>query len=418
MKIGNLFRKPSKTKNKRKRIYLDYSASTPLDPDILKKMNPYWNIHFGNAGALHSEGVKAKDVLNKARNDIARSIHSKPEEIIFTGSGTEGNSLAILGYMNALEKKLKKEGKSIKGLHVVTGSAEHPSTLNCSDSFQEEGVLVDLIDFDECGIINPKDVRKLLRKETVFVSMSYVNNEIGTVQPILEIAKEIRTHEKETGAKIIFHIDASQAPLYFDCTPDNLGVDLMTIDGQKIYGPKGVGFLYKRNGVSLEPIMKGGNQEFGLRPGTENIPLIVGLKEAFTKAVLNREKEVKNIKDLQDYFINLLEQEIPQMILNGDRELRSPNNINISIVGLDNEYLVIALDERGIAIATRSACLGLGNGTHSYVVELLYKDKKRGVEIAKSSIRISLGRGITKQDIKYVVSVLADEVKKFDSIEL
>ena len=414
--MRKFLRIPSKTKGKRKRIYLDYSAATPLDPDVLKKMEPYWNEHFGNAGALHQEGVESKRVLNEARKDIATSIFAKPEEIIFTASGTEGNSLAILGFMKSLEVRLGKDNKSNKDVHIITSSAEHPSALDCFRLFQNDGTSVDFIDFDSRGIINPKEIRKMLRKETVFISLSYVNNEIGTVQPIKEIAKEIRAHEKETGAKIVFHIDASQAPLYFDCTPNNLGVDLMTIDGQKIYGPKGVCFLYKRNGVNIEPIMKGGNQEFGLRPGTENIPLIVGLKESFVKAVHNREQEVKDIKSLQDYFIALLEQHIPQAILNGDRELRSPNNVNISIPGMDNEYLVIALDEQGIAISTKSACLGHGNGTHSYVIALLYKDK--GIDIAKSSVRFSLGRGITKKDIKYVISVLSDEVKKLDRVKL
>ena len=353
-------------------MYLDYAASTPLDPDVLKKMEPYWNVHFGNPGALHKEGAESKRVLNNAREEIAEAINSKPEEIIFTASGTEGNSLAVLGFMKALMKKLRVEEKSVKGTHIITSSSEHPSVLDCFRSFQDEGFLVDMVDFDERGIIDPKEVRKLLQKETSFVSISYVNNEIGTVQPIKEIAKEIRAHEKETGAKIIFHIDASQAPLYFDCSPNNLGVDLMTIDGQKIYGPKGVGFLYKRSDVSLEPIMKGGNQEYGLRPGTENIPLIVGLKEAFVGAVKNKDNEIKRIKVLQDYFLELLKQEIPQATLNGDPNLRSPSNVNISIPGIDNEYLIIALDEHGVAAATKSACLGHGNGVHSYVVESLF----------------------------------------------
>ncbi|MFC1731318.1 cysteine desulfurase family protein [candidate division KSB1 bacterium] len=410
----------SKIKGKRKRVYLDYAAATPLNPDVLKKMEPYWNKHFGNAGALHQEGADSKRVLNEAREEIARSIASKPEEIIFTASGTEGNSLAVLGFISALRKKLGAEGASIKDSHVITSSAEHPSVLDCFRSFQDEGVSVDFVDFDERGIINPKEVRKLLRKETSLVSISYVNNEIGTAQPIKEIAKEIRAYEKETerdiNRKIVFHTDASQAPLYFDCTPEYLGVDLMTIDGQKIYGPKGVGFLYKRNTVTLQPIMKGGNQEHGLRPGTENIPLIVGLKESFVKAVLNRKKETKDIKILQDYFLKLIEKHIPQALLNGDRELRSPNNVNISIPGIDNEYIMIALDEHGIAVATKSACLGYGNGTHSYVIASLYKDK--GKDMAKSAIRFSLGRGITKRDIKYVVSVLSDEVKKIDRVVL
>lgn len=411
--LKGLFSKDPQKGRVRKRIYLDYAATTPLDPLILKKMEPYFNIHFGNAGALHQEGIDAKRVLDEARGGIARAIASKPEEIIFTASGTEANNLAILGYMNALGKK----GKLIKHQHAITGSAEHPSVLDCFRSLEDMDVFVDIVDFDERGIINPKKIRKLLRKETVFVSISYVNNEIGTVQPIREIAREIRAYEKEMGIKIVFHTDASQAPLYFDCAPAYLGVDLMTIDGHKIYGPKGVGFLYKQKGVVLEKIMKGGGQEYGLRPGTENIPLIVGMKESFVEAVSNKDTEAERIKKLQDYFMKLLKQHVPQAILNGDPKLRSPSNINISIPGIDNEYLVIAFDEHSIAIATKSACLPYKDGEHSYVVASLYRDKI-GIDIAKSAIRLSLGRGVTKRDIEYVVSVLSDEVKKLDRLRL
>lgn len=399
-----------KINSKRKRIYLDYASATPLDINVLKKMEPYWNTDFGNAGALHKEGTEAKRVLNEARESIAKTILSKPEEIIFTASGTESNNLAILGFVNAFEK----QNGNIQDTHIVTSSAEHPSVLNCFLILETKGVQVDVIDFNEHGLIDPKEIRKALRKETSLVSISYVNNEIGTVQPIKEISKEIRAHEKEMGTKVIFHTDASQAPLYFDCTPDNLGVDLMTIDGQKIYGPKGVGFLYKKSNVLLESIMAGGNQEYGLCPGTENIPLIVGMKESFVNAVTNRENEAKDIEELQSYFMTLLGQHIPSAILNGDRNLRSPSNINVSFVGIDNEYLVIALDERGIATSTRSACLEHGDGGYSYVVASLYKGDKENVNIAKSAIRFSLGRGITKPDIEYVISVLSYEMDKFD----
>ncbi len=415
---------------KRKRIYLDYAASTPLSLDAHKKMEPYFWEHYGNAGALHKEGSVAKQALEDARSDIAQAIKVHPEEIIFTGSGTEGNNLAILGYMEAL--KLKKG--TLKNTHVITSSAEHPSVLECFRSFESEGVSIDMVDFDERGIINPKEVRALLKKETVFVSIAYVNNEIGTVQPIKAIAEEIRAHEKEKEKekkgkmeKIIFHTDASQAPLYFDCTTENLGIDLMTIDGQKIYGPKGVGFLYVRKGVMLKKIMNGGSQEFGLRPGTENIPLIVGLQVSFTDAVLGREKEVKKIKALQEFFLAELKKEIPQAILNGDPILRSPNNINISIPGIDNEYMVIVLDEHGVAAATKSACLGHGNGEHSYVVASLYNSNKKNKgdkegdqtnTLAKSAIRFSLGSDTTKRDISYVISILLREAQKIDKVVL
>ena len=392
---------------------MDYAASTPLDTDVFKKMKPYWNIHFGNAGALHKEGVLAKKVLNEARGSIARLISSKAEEIIFTGSGTEGNNLAIMGYVNGF---LKNES-SIKNPHIITSSAEHPSVIECFRALEKDGVSVDMIDFNSKGIIEPEKIKKLFKKETIFVSISFVNNEIGTLQPIKDISREIKSYERKMGTKIVFHTDASQAPLYFDCTPDNLGVDLMTIDGQKIYGPKGVGFLYKRKNILLESIIKGGNQEYGLRPGTENIPLIVGMKESFSKAVFNRENETKKIKTLQDYFLELLEKNIPSAVLNGDRIMRSPNNVNISIPNIDNEYLVIALDENNIYASTKSACLGHSKEL-SRVVSSLYKGNLEYMKSIKSAIRFSLGRENKKGDIDHVISVLFKEIKKLDIIGL
>ncbi|MEX0652047.1 MAG: cysteine desulfurase family protein [Candidatus Paceibacterota bacterium] len=416
--VRNLFN----GKFKKKRIYLDFAAATPLDSDVFKKMEPYWSLHYGNPGALHTEGLFSKEALTDAREAIARAISVKPEEILFTSGGTEANSLAILGFTQALEERLKKEDRSYADTHFITSSSEHPSVLRCFSALESKGARVDFVDFNPHGLLDVAVIKKLLRKETVFMSCAYVNSEIGTVQPVSDIAKEIRAHEKKMGTHVVFHVDASQAPLYFDCTPGALGVDLMTIDGQKIYGPKGVGFLYKREGVSLEPIMRGGSQEFGLRPGTENIPLIVGMKESFIKAVENKDEEVKKITALRDYFIALLKKEIPQAILNGDQILRSPNNVNISIPGMDSEYLVIALDERGIAATTKSACLGRSNDAHSYVVASLYKkDEAVGDThntFAKSALRFSLGKGITKQDIRFVVSVLSHEVEKLDRLVL
>lgn len=392
----------------KKRIYLDYAAATPVDKKVMKVMEPYWREHFGNAGGIHSEGRYSKQILTTSRERIAHAIAVQPEEIIFTGSGTEGNNLAIFGYMDGL----KKTGVSVAETHVVVLSAEHPSVLDCFKALEEEGVAVSYITFNEHGVLDPQALKQALTPQTRLVSVAYVNNEIGTIQPIAELGKIIRSYEKEhaLGGQVCFHTDASQAPLYLNCEPTHLGVDLMTIDGQKIYGPKGVGCLYKKKSISLVPHMKGGNQEYRLRPGTENIPLIVGLAEAFVAATTSHPAMSEKLAALRDYFIAEVLEKIPGVLLNGDAKSRVANNVNISIPGFDNEYLTILLDERGIAAATKSACLGHNSNTYSYVVSSLTGDEM----LARSSLRFTLGKQTTKDDVDRTVSVLVDVTKKLD----
>jgi cysteine desulfurase len=394
----------------KKRIYLDYAAATPVDREVMKAMKPYWTECFGNAGGIHEEGRFSKKILTDSRNTIAQAIGVRSEEIIFTASGTEGNNLAIFGYINALREK----GTPYEDMHAVVLSAEHPSVLDCFKSLEKEGVSVSYVTFNERGILEPQILKSVLTPKTRLVSIGYVNNEIGTIQPIGDIAKVIRAYEKEQHLKtsICFHTDASQAPLYLNCTPTHLGVDLMTIDGQKIYGPKGVGCLYKKESTPLTSLMKGGNQEFRLRPGTENIPLIVGLAVAFTKAVAGYEIMTKQLTPLRDYFISQALEKIPGAILNGHPTMRVANNINISIPGFDNEYLVVLLDEQGIAAATKSACLGYSTETHSYVVSSLTGSEM----VARSSLRFTMGKYTTMRDIDRTVSALTQATQKLDRV--
>ena len=393
----------------KRRVYLDHAAATPVDPGVLERMAPYWNLHFGNAGGIYREADIAREALVRARVEIAREISVRPEEIIFTSGGTEANNLAILGFMDGLSRR-----GLLPGVHVITNSGEHPSVRDCFLSLKEKGVLVEFIDFDKDGIVRPEAIGVLLKKETRLVSISYVNNEIGTVQPIREIAKVIRAHEKKEKTAVAFHTDASQAALYFDLSPQRLDVDLMTVDAQKIYGPKGIGFLFKGNNTAIAPLMRGGSQELGLRPGTENIPLIVGMGESFVLAARRRVADSASTKALQDYFIKEIGTHLPQAVLNGARSERSPSIVNISIPGLDNEYLAVALDEHGIAAATKSACLGRSQSEHSYVVESL----SGRADMAKSALRFSLGRTTTRKDIDLVISVLKREVMKLDKVSL
>jgi cysteine desulfurase len=378
-----MFGKDKKQKN---RIYMDYAASTPVDAEVLKAMMPYFAEDFGNANSIHQEGVKAKQALDAARKSVADILNARDEEIVFTSGGTESNSLAIVGVID-----------DIKNSHAVTSVIEHPSVLEVFKALEKRGLDVSYIEVDETGVVNPKDVRDAIKENTVLVSVMYVNNEIGTIQPINEIAKGVRSKKKEYNSNILFHTDASQAPLYLPLNTLKLGVDMMTLGGQKIYGPKGVGCLYKKKDIKI------------IKAGTENIPLIIGFAKAFELADKNRESETKRVTELRDYFIDELNKEIPEAELNGNRELRSPNNINIYIPNIDGEFFTVLLDSKGIACSTKSACKVDDEDEGSYVIQALGYSKER----SKSSLRFSLGKDTTKKDIDYVVKTLSESVEKY-----
>ncbi len=392
---------------KKKRIYLDYAAATPLDPRVFRKMKPYWHTYFGNPGGIHAEGVCVRETLERSREAVARNLSVKAKDIIFTSGGTESNNLALMGYISSFSTK-----EDPTNIHVLTLATEHPSILETCKHVEKKGVSVTYLEVNEEGIVTPQMVREKLTPQTRLVSISYVNSEIGTIAPIRDIRKVIRGYEKKEGTRIVFHTDASQAPLYFDCSPEHLGVELLTLDAQKIYGPKGVGVLYKNAHVDLEPIMYGGSQESGMRPGTENTPLIVGMSEALHYACEDREEAYAQMKELQEYFLKEVESHIPRAVLNGSRTERSPNNINISIPHIDSEYLVVALDEHGIAAATKSACLGYSK-KGSYVITSL----KKGTDSEDNALRFSMGRETTKRDIDRVISVLVREITKLDKVK-
>ncbi|MCH7598011.1 cysteine desulfurase [Patescibacteria group bacterium] len=393
-----------------RRVYLDYVAATPVDPRVVSEMTPYFNTFFGNPGGIHSQGVEAKHILEAARLSIASQLNAKSNEIIFTAGGTEANNLAILGTVASCEA----EGRVLSDMHFITSAVEHPSVLDNFKRLQKRGAHVTYVSVDRGGRIDPKHVRRALTKQTVLVSIMYVNNEIGTIQPIRDIAKEIRFFnkhiKKDTSAVYpYFHTDASQAIAFIKVNVLRLGVNLLTMDAQKIYGPKGIGALYKSRKTGLTAVFAGGDQEFGLRPGTENIPSIVGFARSLSLVADNRDYDTKRLTRLRDYFIAEVLQKIPRVELNGEVKDRIPNNVNFSIPGMDNEFMVILLDARGIAIGTRSACLGHDGGS-SYVIEALGKSK----EITTSSLRFSLGRATTQKDIDYVVRVLVEIVANFD----
>lgn len=396
---------------------MDYASTTPLDESVLKAMLPCFGKKFGNASSIHAEGVEAKKILDTARRNVARLLQAREREIIFTSGGTESNNLAIFGTVNATAKSDKRRTNTVwRGMHIVTTNIEHSSVLEPIRELERRGVSVTYVPVEPNGIVDANKIGAALRPDTVLVSIGYANNEIGTIQPILKIAKFIRDFQnrrlKILNFKLktvknrlpIFHSDGSQAPLYLNCNVSRLGVDLLTLDGHKMYGPKGVGLLYVKNGVNISPIIFGGGQERGLRSTTENIPLIVGLSKAFEIASKYREKESKRLTSLRDYcYSSVLQNTGIEIVLNGSMEngQRLPNNINISIPGLDVEFATLKLDVSGIACSTKSSCLGSGGG--SYVVRALGKGEAR----ALSTLRFTFGRDTTKSDIEYLLKVLA-----------
>jgi cysteine desulfurase len=382
-------------------IYLDNAATTPLNKEVFLTMKPYWSEDFGNPGSITKIGVKAKQAVEKARENIANSLLRRPAEIIFTSGGTEANNLAIFGVLNDLEKR----GINISDSHFITTNIEHSSISECFREIERRGGKVDYLKVDKSGIVNPTDLRKIIKANTVFVSVGYANNEIGTIQPIKEIAKEVR-HARKNNPNLLFHTDASQAGLYLNLNINELGVDLLTLDAQKIYGPKGVGILFIKAGTKILPIIFGGGQERGLRSGTENVPLIVGLAKAVEIARKDFAKKAKKIKIIRDYFWQKIQREIPEVILNGSLENRLPSNLNISILNIDSEFTVLCLDEKGIICSTKSACNHDEDG--SLVVQALGGTDTN----TKSSLRFSLGYDITKKDIDFVVLQLKNIVQK------
>ena len=398
-----------------KKIYLDNAATTPVDKKVLSAMAKCWSSEFGNPSSIHSMGVEAKISLQKSRKTIAKFIDGHDREMVFTSGGTESNNLAIFGLINAL----RKEGRKYSDIHIITTEIEHSSILECLKEIELRGGKVDYLKVNEFGIISSKDLRGLVTKDTVLVSVGYANGEIGVVQPIKEIIKEIRHFRKEFNRERIsfpyLHLDASAGGQYLNMNVEELGVDLMTIDAQKIYGPKGIGALFVRDGIKIEPIIYGGGQERGIRGGTENVPLIVGFAEAVLLIENNKEKENARLVKIRDYFFSEIRKFIPSVIINGDLKARLSSNINISIPGQDGEMLVFRLDEAGITCSASSACSS-GLGESVVVRKLAEKTNLNKEQIegrARSSLRFSMGKDTKITDIKKLLFILKKLNKMF-----
>ncbi|MDP3985269.1 MAG: cysteine desulfurase family protein [bacterium] len=388
-------------------IYLDHASTTPLDPRVRDRMLPYLSEEFGNPSAIYAPGRVARRAVDDSRDGIARIFGASAEEIIFTGSGTESDNLAILGVARAYNRKpTDPRAPAPQFRHIITSSIEHHAVLRTCEHLEKcENFSVTYLKPDEYGQISPETVAAALTPETILVSVMYANNEIGTINPIAAISKKLQEYKqilarKPTEAPFL-HTDACQAAGFLPLNAKQLGVDLMTINGSKIYGPKGIGALYVRRGLKLEPLIHGGGQEFKLRSGTENVASIVGFAEALRLAHEERGVESARLSALRDTLISAILKTIPNTVLNGHPTERLPNNANVSVLGIEGEAILLYLDSYGISASTGSACDSASLEPSHVILGL-----GRPYEHAHGSIRFTLGRGTTEADIQYVLEVL------------
>ncbi|MHA1846002.1 MAG: cysteine desulfurase family protein, partial [Promethearchaeota archaeon] len=374
------------------RIYFDNGATTPVLPEVLEAMAPYFTKEYGNASSIHQFGINARRAIEKARDITALLIGTNPSNIIFTGSGTESDNLAIQGCI----RKFKDEE-----VHIITSIIEHPAVYNTCRFLESIGYQVSYLPVDREGIISLNDLEGMIQENTRLVTIHYANNEIGTIQPIKEIGDLLKDRE------ILFHTDAVQALGRKNINVENEGIGLLSGSAHKLYAPKGVGFLFVRDIKDLVPIMFGGPHEMHIRPATENVPGIVGLGKAIEIISIDQEREIERERKLRDYLIDHVLAEIPGCELNGSRKFRLPNNANFRFQGVSGYELVLALDREGIACSAGSAC-------HSHAVEPSRVLLALGLsnKQANSSLRITLGRQNTKEDVDYFLEILPRVVKE------
>jgi cysteine desulfurase len=373
-----------------KRIYLDHAATTPVDPDVLDAMLPYFTETYGNASSLHSEGTEAKEALEQSREQVAGLVGADSGEIVFTGSGTESDNLAVMG-------TAMRHGSG----HIITSQIEHPAVLRTCEHLEKQGFDISYLPVDEHGMVNPADVSAAIQEDTILVSVMHANNEIGTIEPIREIAQVAHQHD------VPVHTDAVQTVGKIPVDVDDLDVDMLSLSAHKIYGPKGVGSLYIRKGSSTpEPLFHGGGHEHGLRSSTENIPGIVGLGTACRLAGERMEKDHERMRTLRDLLIREV-LDIEESYLNGHPTRRLPNNAHFRFTAVEGESLLLSLDEEGIAASTGSACSSKKLQA-SHVLLAIGLDE---VE-AHGSLRLTLGKDTTRDDIDYVIEVLPPIIER------
>ncbi|HHX58151.1 MAG TPA: aminotransferase class V-fold PLP-dependent enzyme [Candidatus Moranbacteria bacterium] len=384
----------------KKIYYFDHAATTPVDKEVLAEMMPYFSEKFGNPGGIYNLGMEAKAAIDKSRQQVAEFLRaSSSDEIIFTPGGTASVNLALKGLMNALKEKTGVAG------HIITSAVEHHAVLDTTERLVKQGFTATVVPVDKDGLVSLQDIEKSVRAETVLISVMTANNEIGTLQPIEEIGKWLEDlndqRSKEDLGKIYFHTDACQAAGALDLNVQNLKVDMLTINGSKIYGPKGIGALFAKIETPLWPLLDGGGQEKNLVSGTENVPAIIGLAKAVQLAKQNREQENARLSKLRDYLFNEIQKNIPKVRLNGHAKKRLPNNVNVSILDVEGEAVLLHLNQLSIAAATGSACTS-DSLEPSYVIRALGLP----YEAAHGSMRFTLGKLTDRTEVDYLLKHL------------
>lgn len=379
------------------RIYLDHNATTPVNPEVIEAMLPYLHNGFGNASSSHHFGRDAKVALENARESIASFINCSPEELFFTSGGTESDNIAILGTANKFKKSKN---------HIIVASTEHHAVLEPAEYLaHKEGWELDLLPVNKDGFASPADLERLLKENTALVSVMHGNNETGTINDIKALAAV--AHSKD----VLFHTDGVQSCGKVPLDVKDLDVDMMSITAHKIYGPKGIGALYIRQGVKIDPLFYGGSHEKKRRPGTENVAGAVGFAKTLEIAKAKMEEDFKRINELSLYFIDQVTERIPDVYLNGSRENRIPQTCNLSFKGVEGESILLSLDLKGIAVSSGSACTS-GVTEPSHVLVGMGIDKV----IAQGAIRFSLGRSTTKEQLDHVLEVLPGEIERLRSM--
>lgn len=398
----------------KQKIYLDYAATTPVDKKVLEKMLPYFSENFGNAMSVHGFGQQALEAVDEARAKAALFFRCSTSEIIFTSGATESNNLVVKGALRSFYSIARKPDEKP---HFITTKFEHHCVLDATKFAEKDGSAeVTFISPSKDGLIQLNDIKAAIKPKTILISVMYVNNEIGTVQPIEEIGKFLKKlnieRDEQKLPKITFHTDATQAVNYFNCNVDEIGVDLLSMSAHKIYGPKGIGLLYVRRGTLIKRIQDGGDQEFKLRAGTHNVPGIVGLGEAINAIKTpTTEKKIKEIIELRDYMIKKVLKEIPQSYLNGSAEKRSPNNANFRFDNVEGEGLILSLDLEGIAASTGSACSSGALDPSHVLLSLSLKHEQ-----AHGSLRVTIGKYTTKKEIDTFITSLKKIVQRLRKI--
>jgi cysteine desulfurase len=377
-------------------IYLDYNATTPVDRAVLEAMLPYFAENFGNASSIHSSGQRGRSAVDAARDSVAALIGAKAAEVAFTSGGTEADNLALFGSVMASDQARK---------HVITTAIEHHAVLNAAQALEKQGIDVTYVSVGSDGVVDPQDIRRELRPETILISVMHANNELGTIQPIEEIGRIAAE------ADVYFHCDAVQSAGKMSLEVNRLGVDLLSVSAHKIYGPKGVGALYVRAGTPLEPQFHGGHHERDRRPGTENVPGIVGFGKAAELAKMNCETDAARVAGFRDRLEEMLSGSLGSVRVNGDRGRRIGNTTNLAFAGAGGEALVIALDLQGISCSTGAACSsGAVEPSHVLLAIGLTADE------ARSSLRFSLGRATTCDEIDRAIAIIPPTVERLRTL--